>query len=351
MSHERSFNRNNPAITVIIPVFNRKQYLERALISIQEQSLNKNLFETIVIKNFIDDKLDLKIASFGYKNMFFEGNMGGRLFTAINESKGDIISFLQDDDLFVKDKLEIIYKILSENVGICFVSNGYIEIDENGLDIDSVKKKHDLEQVLFSENEKKEFSNICYMIKNGYDFNLSSISIRKDALSPYLYELNKINGSDDSFFFFVSLFASGSLIRLNVPLTKYRVHNSATAKSGSMNDVLRANYLTFTRQIATFSILKNLSQANTFSTILEEGIISRRVAIDICSPYRSTIKDSVINILFLISHHHSIKKKYIVKLILEYITTIISKEVGKRLYYYYNQKKYMRIGGRTNEKY
>jgi glycosyltransferase involved in cell wall biosynthesis len=341
MEHNENIKQSIPAISIIIPVFNRRKYLETALESIQKQTIDKNLLEIIVIKNFIEEKLDSKIAALGYKNMFFNGNMGGRLFTAINESHGEFISFLQDDDLFESEKIELIYKIFKSHERISFISNDYSEIDEDGVIINSRKKRFDQKQLLFSESDKRDFSIMCEMIKRGYDFNLSCMSIRKEILFPYLNELKKITGSDDSFIFFINIFASGNMMRINAPLTKYRVHNSATAKSGTMNEVLSINYLTFSRQIGTFILLKNLSKSIEFSKILNVEITLRKMSIDICSEYGPKRIGTFRDILFLISNHYSVKKAYLIKLIIESIITTFSKEAGKRLYYYYNKKKYI----------
>ena len=45
-------------LSVIITAHNRKNYLEDALESLIDQTLDRNLFEIIVVKNFYDGNLD-----------------------------------------------------------------------------------------------------------------------------------------------------------------------------------------------------------------------------------------------------------------------------------------------------
>ncbi|WP_048816751.1 glycosyltransferase family 2 protein [Caldisphaera lagunensis] len=96
-----------PKISVIVTAYNRKKYLPYALQSLEQQTLDKDKFEVIVIKNFEDQLSDKIIERNNWKNMVIEENntLGEKLSLGIDESKGDIITFLEDDDMYKPERL------------------------------------------------------------------------------------------------------------------------------------------------------------------------------------------------------------------------------------------------------
>jgi hypothetical protein len=62
-----------------------------------------------------------------------EGKTYGDMFrAAIQESKGDIICFLEDDDIFSVDKIRYIKIIFSKESNISYYHNSYFKIDDSG---------------------------------------------------------------------------------------------------------------------------------------------------------------------------------------------------------------------------
>jgi glycosyltransferase involved in cell wall biosynthesis len=104
-------------ISVIVTAYNRTQYFEHALKSLADQSFSKDNFEVILITNFECkvDVFDLKV-----KHIVMDGNIGHYLVRGIRESEGEIICFLDDDDLFHKDKLNVINKLFKNSHAIYF---------------------------------------------------------------------------------------------------------------------------------------------------------------------------------------------------------------------------------------
>ncbi|AAT42912.1 glycosyltransferase [Picrophilus oshimae] len=88
-------------ISVIVTAYNRSEYLLDAVKSALNQTLSKEKYEIIVIKNYNDDNIDEFLNKNNIKNIIMDGTIGEYLYKGINESKGDIISFLDDDDLFL----------------------------------------------------------------------------------------------------------------------------------------------------------------------------------------------------------------------------------------------------------
>ena len=89
-------------ISVIITAYNRSDYLKDALRSILNQTLDVDKFETILIKNFPDPFADA-LSSENKITVIAGGNdsIGSYISKALSIARGEIISFLDDDDAFI----------------------------------------------------------------------------------------------------------------------------------------------------------------------------------------------------------------------------------------------------------
>lgn len=96
-------------ITVLITAYNRKEYLIKAVNSVLNQTLDKSYYEIIVIKNFKDNYIDDYLTNNNIKNIIMDGTEGDYILKGMEESRGKIISFLDDDDIFHNEKLQYIY--------------------------------------------------------------------------------------------------------------------------------------------------------------------------------------------------------------------------------------------------
>ena len=120
-------------VSVIIPVFNGDRFLNQAIESVLNQTY-KN-FEIIVIDDGSNDN-SADIAK-SYDNVIYKyqehGGVSSARNNALSRVKGDFIAFLDADDFYPKDKLEIQVNHLkdNENTDCCighvynFIEPGY----------------------------------------------------------------------------------------------------------------------------------------------------------------------------------------------------------------------------------
>lgn len=110
-------NKNTPIISVIIPVFNRKEMLKRAVTSVLSQTFKD--FECIIVDDCSDEKYDflyslndnrLKMISLEKRSGVSKARNVG-----VKESKGEYIAFLDSDDEWLPTKLEKQIKWFKEN--------------------------------------------------------------------------------------------------------------------------------------------------------------------------------------------------------------------------------------------
>ncbi|BAB67300.1 glycosyltransferase family A protein [Sulfurisphaera tokodaii] len=105
-------------ISVIITAYNRKQYYKDAVRSVLNQTLDNDKYEVILVANFdASEYAKEEGIRFVYSD---KSDSGKQVFDGIKVAKGRIISFLDDDDMFTKEKLENVYEAFKsyQNLGV-----------------------------------------------------------------------------------------------------------------------------------------------------------------------------------------------------------------------------------------
>lgn len=114
--------KNNPLISVIIPVYNREKFIKESMISVINQTY-KN-FELIIYNDGSTDKTDESIKKVcklypSYKIKYINSpNNKGPSFArnrGVEIANGEYIAFLDSDDLWLKNKLSTQIKYMIDN--------------------------------------------------------------------------------------------------------------------------------------------------------------------------------------------------------------------------------------------
>jgi len=237
---------NVPYISVIITAYNRKEFLLDAFNSALNQTLDRSKYEIIVTKNFTDDKIDSYIKKNGGKLVFFEkGSIGEQVVDALKYANGEVICFLEDDDLFTKEKLKYIYSAFLENKNLVYINNARIYTDDNGNHLNKGPSKFEKREkdVIINDFNKKPVALLRIQQYTNPWHNQSSIAIKKFALKRFRNALYSIKFSPDLFCYFISLI-SGDLLISDQALTKFRVHESTS------NSII--NYESYKKTILKF---------------------------------------------------------------------------------------------------
>jgi glycosyltransferase involved in cell wall biosynthesis len=216
-------------ISVIIIAYNRKKYILDAIKSSLNQTLSNDKYEIIVIKNFKDDLIDKFIKENNIINIYSdEKTLSGKIVNAVKIAKGDVISFLEDDDEFNNEKLRKVYEVFKKYNSIpLYYYNNRSLINEYGKTIKSLKflryKGVPVSDLKFIP------SKTAGLMKNLPSFNNSSISISRTILNEHLSELSLLSTPlTDLFMLAAALASQASVIIDNALLTKYRLHGNQT---------------------------------------------------------------------------------------------------------------------------
>lgn len=125
---------NHPLVSIIIPTYNRKEYIQQAIDSVIVQTYPH--YEIIVIDDGSTDgtgealvaRYDDRITYYRQEN---QGESVARNW-GINVARGKYVGFLDDDDIYLPRMLEVTIEILEQHPDIGFVSVQYYVTNEAG---------------------------------------------------------------------------------------------------------------------------------------------------------------------------------------------------------------------------
>lgn len=223
---------NNVPISVVILAHGRKEYLEFAIESVINQSLDRDFYEIVVVKNFKDDHIDEVIDSKDIKNVTIRKDYGSSFLPeAIENSSGEVLCFLDDDDLFHPDKLKVLYETFKDpNIG--YYHNSVFFIDNDGNFTDKLSRAQPDSPIKLVKGQDYK-SIVPRLIQYGADFNFGSVAIRRKILEDSIEYCKKVKISADSFTFYLSLLSDKDMLIDSRKLTYYRVHQSVSNQFGT----------------------------------------------------------------------------------------------------------------------
>lgn len=133
---------NNIELSVIVPVYNVENYIEKCIKSLQKQTF-KN-FEVLVIDDESQDKSidivkkltinDKRFKVISQKNK----GLGGARNTGIENATGKYLFFLDSDDYIEEKTFQVLVDYMNNN-NVDIAVYDYFRVDENGKKLDSPK--------------------------------------------------------------------------------------------------------------------------------------------------------------------------------------------------------------------
>lgn len=180
---------SNNIISIIIPTFNQGKYIHRCLTSISNQTI-KN-YEIIIVDKFSTDETKSIVDKFSHLPIkFFQINNEGVIANSrnygIKKSTGSLIAFLDSDDYWTTNKLEICYEKILEGYDLIFHNLGVI--NENNKSSRKILKGRFLRKPIIKD-----------LLINGNPICNSSVIVKKKVLEAVklINENKKIIGSED----------------------------------------------------------------------------------------------------------------------------------------------------------
>lgn len=200
-----------PLVSVITPVYNAKKYIEYTIDSVIKQTFTD--WEYILIDDCSSD-LSSDFITDKYKNdnrikvIQLESNSGAGVArnAGLAEAKGNIIAFLDSDDLWEPNKLELQVNFMLEG-GFPIVHTNYSFIDESGIEIGG--------KVLVSK-----ILNLSSYMKST-EIGMSTAIVNKSLVGEF--RLDKIRTRQDTKLWLSLLSRGFNAHGLDITLVKYRI--------------------------------------------------------------------------------------------------------------------------------
>lgn len=166
---------NRPFISVVLPTHNRVQEIRKAIDSVISQSFKD--WELIIVDNFSSDGTREVVASFLDDRIKFfqflnEGNIAKSRNVGIQRSKGQFIAFLDSDDYWFENKLEVAASYLLKGVDYFFSPMQIKHLSKGSLFRKKKFGKKINEHTLFFK----------YLLLEGNIISTSSMVVKKSLL-------------------------------------------------------------------------------------------------------------------------------------------------------------------------
>ena len=241
-----------PSISVIIPAYNHEDLIEETIHSVLSQTFTD--YEIIIINDGSPDETYQRIKPFlKYENIrYFEQTNAGQASArnrGIHQARGEYIAFLDDDDIWPKDKLQWQYDYLKNSDFVAV--GGTCKFLENGLKTEENRQTENEKilrfenffngnffvspgQVLIKVNALKAIGGFDPAIWGADDLDLwmrlskDGDILKKDQLSLW-YRKHSVN-------------ASRNRLKMLINSDKVLRKNTRFLNSEKKNDLLRSGY-------------------------------------------------------------------------------------------------------------
>jgi Glycosyl transferase family 2. len=152
----------------------------------------------------------------GWKSVYSDEEYQGRMYiNGLKESNGDIITFLDDDDTYMPNRLEYVYNIFTYNPDIGYLqhSRRQVDIDGNISPVFEAEASRNLVPQselkltwdMISKYKEHGYSDpILYIFRNYRlhpDVNSTSIAVKRELLERHANLLGELPYGPDCFFF------------------------------------------------------------------------------------------------------------------------------------------------------
>ena len=207
-----------PLVSVIINCHNGEQYLNQCIQSIINQTY-KNLEIIFWDNNSADESLKIVSQFVDKRIKVFKTNkkldLGTSRNKAIQKSSGDLITFLDVDDWYLPEKINLQVKIFEEKKDIGLVFTNYYHYND-------ISKKKKISNCQILNN------NITQHLLDNYNIGILTVMIKRDLILKNQFNVNYNFIEDFDLIFRLSFKTKFYFIKL--PTSYYRYHEKNLSK-------------------------------------------------------------------------------------------------------------------------
>lgn len=256
--------------SIIIPVYNVEEYLNRCLKSILNQTYSN--YEVIIVNDGSPDNSDNIIKSYEKEDKRFKGykKVNGGLSDARNYglkyATGDYLIFIDADDYIENNYLEKVNDVLERNKDIDVLKFKIKLVDEgenlirmeNGLNKEGVTSFEELVKLEFLEPAWSYVYKLSFWKENNFTY-LKGMIHEDFGLTPeILMKANKIYYLNSYLYNYVQ--RNGSIMSSN---NKEKIHKKAYDMLYQYDRLIKINYNKDTKVYKSFLANALISKTNT----------------------------------------------------------------------------------------
>jgi len=221
-------------VSIIMPAYNAERYVADAIRSVLAQTYKD--WELVVVDDGSKDgtgEVVRGLAARDARIRYVARENGGQAAarnTGIRASRGPLVAFLDADDLWVEEKLELQLRALAETGADVLSSNGFVFEDD-----DTSVEAYELSTVP-GRTEGAEMFRLLYAFNR---IQIQSVLVRRELLAKVgLFDEDRRYQNCEDYDLWLSLAAAGALFYgMEEQLIKYRRH--AAASTHRLSNVLR----------------------------------------------------------------------------------------------------------------
>jgi glycosyltransferase involved in cell wall biosynthesis len=254
-----------------MPAYNMEKYIAQSIESVIAQTYNE--WELVVVDDGSNDNTSLIVKEYAVKDQrikyFYQenGHLAKARNTGISMAKGEIVAFLDSDDLWLPQKLKISLQILLESKVDLLFSESY-HFDENIFDLS--KADYPVMGVL----------NMTYSGDEALRLFIERNRVPVLTVLVYKSKVTDLGGFDtnlkksEDFDLWIRLLKSGSIFKsISQPLSAYRMVNNSMSSSDRLSskfvlELLKKNFdLSQLEQLKVIHFIKAWIRKYIISTL------------------------------------------------------------------------------------
>jgi glycosyltransferase involved in cell wall biosynthesis len=250
-----------PLVSVVIPLYNSEKWIKQTLLSVYQQTYEN--IEIIVINDGSTDKsIDivkevskeqtrecLELFSIENSGVSFARNLG------VEKSRGDLVAFLDSDDLWVPDKLSIQYAYLESHPNFVGVTSDFY--------ISKLDSSHDrlINTRIISKRGVRNITKSWLSLEgNGAALGSTALLWKMHFKGLISFNVNLHYAADLDFYYRLS--GVGNIGHVSYPLVQYRQHD---LQMHTNPELLKEDFLRLTSEIRCFPT--GLSRAKVLGNV------------------------------------------------------------------------------------
>ena len=218
--------------TAVVMAHSRRQFIGAAVASVRAQRLAgaAGELELLVTKDFPDPEID-RLS--GVRTLDSTGStLGEMLAGAVEEARGEILCFLDDDDLWEPEKMARVFAEFDRRPGLGYFGHGQSVIDTAGRPMRTGgamwRRQRRVSAPIYIERPEPGSASLLWANAG----NESSIALLRSSLADRLAFVRRIQASMDDFLLWNGLLSGHGLVFTAEPLTRLRVHTENYSRGG-----------------------------------------------------------------------------------------------------------------------